>query len=122
VTSVSPPARLQIASAVSTTGVITQNMQSFGMKVRVTDTACHPVSGAQIYATAVPYRQVSIPPLATTDASGYATLTFNRGAAFPAAKKQQLMVVFLRATKPGDPLLAGVSTRRLVSLRVNLHA
>ena len=121
VTDVSPPNRLLIASAVSSTGVIGPNMQSIVLKVRVTDTACRPVSGAQVYGTAVPYNQVSIPPLGTTDASGLVTLTFNRMVGFPASRNQQLMAMFLRATKPGDSLLAGVSTRRLIGLKVNLH-
>jgi len=122
VATVSPPDRLQIASAVSTTGVITKSMQSFGMKIRIENLECHPVTGAMVYATAVPYNQVSIPAETATDANGYVSLTFNRKVGFPATNKQQLMVVFIRATKPGDSLLAGVSTRRLVSLRVNLHA
>jgi hypothetical protein len=122
VATVSPPDRLQIASAVSTTGVITKSMQSFGMKIRIENLECHPVTGAMVYATAVPYNQVSIPAETATDANGYVSLTFNRKVGFPATNKQQLMVVFIRATKPGDSLLAGVSTRRLVSLKVNLHA
>ena len=122
VTTVSPPDRLQVASAVSTTGVITSSMQSFSMKVRIENLECHPIIGAEVYATAVPYNQVSIPAITATDSTGYVTLTFQRKVGFPASKKQQLMVVFIRATKPGDSLLAGVSTRRLISLKVNLNA
>ena len=43
---------------------------------------------------------------------GDVTLTFNRQGGFPAAGNQQLLVMFVRASRPGDPILAGVSTRR----------
>jgi hypothetical protein len=38
---------------------------------------------------------------------------------FPATPQQNL-IVFARARKPGDPLLEGISSRRLVSFRVRL--
>jgi hypothetical protein len=44
----------------------------------------------------------SRPPLASTGADGTAT-TMSQLSGFPAAHRQQLLVMFLRATKPGDP-------------------
>jgi hypothetical protein len=122
VTDVTSPARLQIGQFALTTGPITGGFSSFSVRFVVTDTCGTPVNGALVYATAVPFNQVSIPAEGTTDTAGSATLTFNRRAGFPASRSQQLMVLFVRARKPGDPLLAGISTRRLISLRVNLHA
>jgi len=58
---------------------------------------------------------------ATTDANGW-TMQVNTLQGLPATPNQQLMVMFVRATKPGGNLLAGISTRRLISFHVNLHA
>ena len=122
VNDVAAPSRLQIDKFKLTTGtVITRSMTSFAVQFHVSDTCGQPVSGALVYVTGVPYNQVSIPAETLTDATGNVTLTFNRKAGFPASAKQTLLVLFVRARKSGDPLLAGISTRRLVSLRVNLH-
>jgi hypothetical protein len=96
-------------------------MSSFTVRFHVSDTCGQPVSGATVYATGVPYNQVTTPAETTTDVSGWVTMTFNRLAGFPAARNQQLMVMFVRARKAGDDLLSGISTRRLISLRVDLR-
>jgi Ig domain of plant-specific actin-binding protein len=121
VASVSLPNQLLIRSATSTTGAILGSMQSVAIKVHVVDTCGSPVSGVQVYVTAVPYGQLSVPPLGTTDANGDTTINFNRGAGFPVSQKQQLMAFFVRATKPGDSILGGVSSRRLLGVKVKLH-
>ena len=56
-----------------------------------------------------------------TDSSGDVSMQFKTMAGFPATPRQQLLVMFVRASKQGDPILAGISTRRLISLHVNLH-
>ena len=121
VTDVSAPARLQVSQMQASPSVITLGTKTLSVKLRVSDTCGSPVKGAQVYAAAVPFNQFSIPSQQQTDDSGSVTLQFNMLRGFPAATHQQLLVMFVRASKPGDPILAGISTRRLVSFHVNLH-
>ena len=74
------------------------------------------IKGASVYVTAVPYNQFTIPDEELTGDDGTATLVFRRDANFPASDQQQQLTLFIRATKPGEDPLAGVSTRRLVAV------
>ena len=111
-----PPARLQINAFDVLSGPINKGTQSFTMKVRIGSTCSRDVIGASVYVTAVPYNQFDIPAEELTGNDGNATLVFHRDANFPASSKQGQLTLFIRATKPGEDPLAGVSTRRLVAI------
>jgi hypothetical protein len=111
-----PPARLQISSFDVLSGPINEQTSSFTMKVRIGSTCGVNIKGASVYVTAVPYNQFTIPTEELTGDDGTAILVFHRDANFPASDEQQQLTLFIRATKPGDDPLAGVSTRRLVGV------
>lgn len=121
-TSISSPARLSIDTLQSSPRVVTAGTGTVIVRFHVTSTCGGPVQGALVYATATPYNQFAIPSEQRTGADGWAELRFQRMGGFPVSGKQQLIAMFVRARKPGGSLLGGISTRRLVSIRVNLHS
>jgi len=119
IANVALPNRLVIDGQQISPGVIGRSTPAITLRFRV---VCKgkPVQGALVYGDAVPFNQFSTPAEQTTGADGWATLTMNRDRGFPAARSQQLLVIFARARKAGEDILAGVSTRRLVSFPVDL--
>lgn len=120
VANIGPPARLLIDTLQSNPRVVTRGTRTLVVRFHVTSTCGGPVQGALVYATATPYNQFSIPPEAATDSDGWATLVFTRLQGFPVSPRQQLITMFVRARKPGENPLVGISTRRLFSLPVSL--
>jgi hypothetical protein len=108
------PNRLVISGVAFDPRVLTQSTDVFSARFRVTDSSGNPVSGALVYAIALPYGRVSGAPEVKTDGNGYATLRFTPRIRF--STRRGYIVFFVRARKPGDNLLAGVSTRRLVQV------
>jgi hypothetical protein len=114
-----PPARLNIAGATLSPSV---NRSTRTLHVHIVITACsgRPVQGAVVEATPIPFNQFAGPAV-TTAANGAVTITEKRQAGFPASAHQRLLAVFARATKPGEPLLDGVSSRRVLAFRFSHH-
>jgi hypothetical protein len=117
---VSLPERLDIDQGSITPGIVGRSTQSVTVRFRVTCKG-KAVQGALVYATAVPFNQFTVPQEVATGADGTASLTMTQLSGFPAARQQQLLVVFGRARKPGENVNGGVSTRRLVSFPVDLR-
>jgi hypothetical protein len=129
---VSPSNPLQVASVTKPAELVIDGQQidqtpvprsASDVTVRFHVSACsgHSVQGAMILAEAIPFQQFSIPPETLTGGDGWATMTMHNAGSFPVSARQQVLAVFVRARKPGDPLLGGISARRLVSFRVAAH-
>ena len=89
------------------------------VRYRVSDTCGQVVQGALVYATAVPFGQLSTPVETATGSNGFVTLTFHTLAAFPLGPKQRSVQIFVRARKLGEDLLAGISARRLFEIPIS---
>ena len=120
ISKLSLPARLVIDGQTASPTVVRRSTQTLTLRFHVSACSGRPVQGALVYATAVPFEQFNVPPEATTGADGWATLTMQQAGRFPASRVQQLLAVFVRARKSGEPIAGGVSTRLLVSFPVSL--
>jgi hypothetical protein len=81
-------------------------------RFHVSDTRGFSISGALVYVLGLPYGWVYGAPETATDSSGWATIQIRPTRNMPLRRGD--LVMFVRARKPGDNLLAGVSSRRLV--------
>jgi hypothetical protein len=115
------PARMTLDKQEISPGIIGRSTADVTVRFRVSACSGRPVQGALVYVTAVPFQQFSIPSETPTGADGWATLQMHQLGGFPAARRQQLLVLFTRARKSGEDPLGGVSTRRLSSFRVDLN-
>jgi hypothetical protein len=118
VSQLTPPARLLVDRFQANPNPIPRSAGALTVGFRVTACGGRPVAGALVYVTAVPYNQFAIPPEQQTGSDGVAILRLDRLGGFPAAQNQSLLVMFVRARKGGEPVLAGISTRRLISFRL----
>ncbi len=119
VTQLAPPAQLEVAST-SVSPALSRSTSTMHLRVLIQACGNRPVQGATVYASAIPFNQFAVAQ-ATTASDGSVTLTEARQGGFPAAAHQRLLAVFVRATKPGDSQLGGVSARRVVAFRLSHH-
>ena len=117
VADVAPPARLNVDQTQVSPSAITFGTSTVTARFHIAACGAN-VQGALVYVTAVPYNQFSIPNEQPTGADGWVSLEMHKLGGFPATQSQQLLVMFVRARKAGENLLAGISSRRLVSFRV----
>lgn len=116
ISSVSLPDRL-VTSAVSFAPTAIRNRtEVVTLRVRVSDTRNRLVQGALVYATGVPFGLITAMPEVATGSNGVATLQFRPTARL--ALRRGAVQIFLRIRKPGDDVLAGVSSRRLIQITV----
>lgn len=119
ITAISLPNRLVISSIQFTPRVITSRKQQITARFRVTEaTGGKAVAGALVYAIAVPSNQVRRSGEVQTNSTGWATVHFQPLKALP-MKAGARVNFFVRARKAGENPLAGISTRRLVSVGVH---
>jgi hypothetical protein len=90
---------------------------AFLARFRVSDTRGNLVNGALVYALGIPYGWVRNAPEVVSGGDGWATIQFVPTRLMPIHRRAAL-VMFVRARKPGESLLAGVSARRLVQISI----
>ena len=114
--SVALPNRLVI-SQVQFDPTVIRSRAPFTGRFRVTDTRGFVVRDALVFVLGVPYSRIGQVPEQATNMEGWAQMQLSPTAQLP-LRNGFYIVMFVRARKQGDNLLAGVSTRRLVQVRV----
>jgi len=84
-------------------------------RFHVSDSRGFSIAGAPVLALGLPYGWVRSAPEAMTDSAGWATIVMRASGSFP---RRGSLVVFVRARKPGESVLSGVTARRLVQVLI----
>ena len=121
VTSVTPPDRLVIDRVSFSPNPLRSRRSVLTGRFRVSNQANgYRVRDALVYGIALPYGQFRPAAEVTTGTDGYASIRFIPTANLHTGRNSTIQF-FLRARKSGDPLLSGVSIRRLVQATVLVH-
>jgi hypothetical protein len=94
-----------------------RSRQPFTARFRISDTRGFVVRDVLVFALGVPFSRIQAVPEQATGTDGWVTLTLRPTARLP-LRNGFFLTIFVRARKAGDSLLAGVSTRRLVAVRL----
>src|SRR5918999_258458 len=114
--SVAMPNRLVI-SALQFNPPVVRSRVPFSARFRVTDTRGFAVRDALVRVIGVTYSRIRSTSAQITDMNGWAHIRLTPTALLP-LRNGYYITMFVRARKQGDDLLAGVSTRRLVQVRL----
>jgi hypothetical protein len=115
VADVALPNRL-VVDRVSFRPFILRSRRPFVARFHVSDLQGHSVTGALVFLVGIPFGNTTTPPEQATGSDGYVTFVVRPTQRLKMGHGSQPF--FVRARKPGDRLIAGVSTRRLVNLSV----
>lgn len=119
VTAVTPPQRLLIDQVRFSPNPIRSRFDAINVRVRVLDTRGFVVSGAVVFLRSTPLVTTSAGEAATGN-DGWATFTIRPDRDFSIVfRRGYNLQFFVRARKPGENPLAGVSTRRLVQVGIS---
>jgi hypothetical protein len=118
--SVSLPNRLVVSSLQFSPPVV-RSRAPFSARFRVTDTRGFAVRDALVRVIGVPYSRIRGTSERATDVDGWALIRLTPTARLT-LQNGYYITMFVRARKQGDDLLAGVSTRRLVQIRLGRPA
>jgi len=113
---VSLPDQLVIDKVAFSPSPVTSRSQPIEARFHVSDAHGLAVQGALVYALGLPYGWTYNAGEQATDSTGWATIEIRPTPNMPLRRGD--LVLFVRARKPGDNLLAGVSARRLVQVPI----
>lgn len=118
VTSVSPPQRLIVSGLDFRPNPLRTRADLITARFRITDTRGYVVRGALVFTIPLPYGWTTQPAETTSAQDGWASVQMRATLQLP---RRGAIVMFVRARKPGDFVLTGVSTRRLVQMLVAIR-
>jgi hypothetical protein len=117
VTSVSRPELLIVSGLDFSPNPLRSRDSLITARFRILDTRGYVVRAALVLVTPLPYGWTTQPAETLSATDGWATVQMRATAQLP---RKAAIVMFVRARKPGDFVLTGVSSRRLVQMLVDI--